>query len=45
MQNMRRRGNSLENSPIERVFRSLKIEGKQVKGDRELSYARCDIGQ
>ena len=45
MQSMSRRGNCLDNSPMERVFRSLKSEWLPADGYRDIRHAMCDIGQ
>lgn len=44
-QSMSRRGNCWDNSPMERLFRSLKTEWVPTAGYSSLSAARCDIGQ
>ena len=44
MQSMSRRGNCLDNSPMERVFRSLKSEWIPQGGYCDLRHAIQDIG-
>ena len=41
---MSRRGNCLDNSPTERVFRSLKSEWLPAGGYRDIRHAMRDIG-
>lgn len=43
MQSMSRRGNCLDNSPMERVFRSLKSEWVPAVGYRDIHHATQDI--
>ncbi|GAB2942130.1 hypothetical protein GCM10011328_08920 [Hafnia psychrotolerans] len=45
MQSMSRRGNYLDNSPMERVFRSLKSEWLPKDGYGDFSHAVRDINQ
>ncbi|OMQ21470.1 transposase [Serratia oryzae] len=45
MQSMSRRGNCLDNSPMERVFRSLKSEWLPVGGYMDIHHAVRDIGE
>ncbi|PSH11265.1 integrase core domain-containing protein, partial [Yersinia pseudotuberculosis] len=45
MQSMSRRGNCLDNSPMERVFRSLKSEWLPVGGYMDVHHAVRDIGE
>lgn len=45
MQSMSRRGNCLDNSPMERVFRSLKSEWLPKGGYDDFSHAVRDINQ
>ncbi|EFA45665.1 ISPsy24, transposase OrfB family protein (plasmid) [Yersinia pestis KIM D27] len=45
MQSMSRRGNCLDNSPMERVFRSLKSEWLLVGGYMDVHHAVRDIGE
>ncbi|WP_432324391.1 DDE-type integrase/transposase/recombinase [Yersinia enterocolitica] len=45
MQSMSRRGNCLDNSPMERVFRSLKSEWLPKGGYGDFSHAIRDINQ
>ncbi|EFJ54063.1 hypothetical protein HMPREF9549_04524 [Escherichia coli MS 185-1] len=45
MQSMSRRGNCLDNSPIERVSRSLKNEWLPKGGYGDFSHAVRDINQ
>lgn len=45
MQSMSRRGNCLDNSPMERVFRSLKSEWLPRGGYGDFSHAVRDINQ
>jgi len=45
MQSMSRRGNCLDNSPMERVFRSLKSEWLPAGGYRDISHAARDINE
>ncbi|WP_152562837.1 integrase core domain-containing protein, partial [Serratia sp. Ag1] len=40
-----RRGNCLDNSPMERVFRSLKSEWLPVGGYMDIHHAVRDIGE
>lgn len=42
---MSRRGNCLDNSPMERVFRGLKSERLAKEGDCDFSHAVRDINQ
>ncbi len=44
MQSMSRRGNCLDNSPMERVFRRLKSEWLPKGGYGDFSHAVRDIG-
>ena len=44
-QSMSRRGNCWDNSPMERVFRSLKSEWVPITGYLSLNAAKRDIGQ
>ncbi|RSC16730.1 hypothetical protein EVY06_09580 [Citrobacter koseri] len=43
IQSMSRRGNCLDNSPMERVFRSLKNEWAPAVGYMTLQHALSDI--
>lgn len=45
MQSMSRRGNCLDHSPMERVFRSLKSESLPKGGYGDFSHAVRDINQ
>lgn len=45
MQSMSLRGNCLDNSPMERVFRSLKSEWLPVVGYMDVHHAVRDIGE
>ncbi|MFP1909125.1 IS3 family transposase [Lonsdalea quercina] len=45
MQSMSRRGNCLDNSPMERVFRSLKSEWLAAGGYTDISHAARDINE
>jgi putative transposase len=45
VQSMSRRGNCWDNSPMERLFRSLKTEWVPETGYRSLPEAKMDIGQ
>lgn len=45
VQSMSRRGNCWDNSPMERLFRSLKTEWIPALGYRSLTEAQKDIGQ